>query len=566
MKHRSRCAVYTRKSSEEGLDQAFSSLDAQRQAGLDYIASQRHEGWVPITTRYDDGGRSGGTMERPALKRLLDDIAQAKIDVVVVYKVDRLSRSLADFARMMQHFEKNAVSFVSVTQQFSTTSSMGRLTLNMLLSFAQFEREVAGERIRDKIAATVRQGYWVCGRPPFGYRIQSGGEPRGLYIVPEQAEIIRRAFEEYSQSGSLLQVAKSISGDVARQGRRQCTPGFIHRVITNPVYLGKVTHTDRHGTTQVFEGRHEPIVDAVLWQQAQSAIVRAAAPPAASVKADKHWLKGKLRTIDGFAMSPSSVKRRRATGGSATGQQRIVRYYTSQGAIKHGFDACPIKTLNAQHVEDLVEAMILDHVESAGNQELVGQVKRDVELKRRLIESVVVSEDQIRVTIDKTLVDSLRDPSACRSDETAPRPAPRCLIRFTARNSDGRTIIDMPIAIKRLDGKRRIVSPGGQDLFRQIDQAGRATPNPVLVEALAKAHRYRRASTRSTVGEIARSEPCSESHVKKLIPLAYLAPAIVRSVLDGTASSTLTIDHLVAAAKHLDWQRQLQSLGMPVER
>ena len=183
-----RCAIYTRKSNEEGLDQAFNSLDAQREAGLDYIKSQKHEGWTAVEVAYDDGGFSGGTMKRPGLERLLDDIDKGRVDVVVVYKVDRLSRSLSDFARMMQLFDDKQVSFVSVTQQFNTSTSMGRLTMNMLLSFAQFEREVASERIRDKIAATKKQGYWVCGQPPLGYRVQREDEPRGLYIVTDDAE------------------------------------------------------------------------------------------------------------------------------------------------------------------------------------------------------------------------------------------------------------------------------------------------------------------------------------------------------------------------------------------
>ena len=192
-----RCAVYTRKSSEEGLDMAFNSLDAQREAGLDYIKSQKHQGWTAITTAYDDGGYSGGSTDRPDLQRLLDDIHKGRVDVVVVYKVDRLSRSLADFAQLMQTFDEHNVSFVSVTQQFNTTTSMGRLTLNMLLSFAQFEREVAGERIRDKIAATKRKGVWVCGQPPLGYRLPREGEPdfvlndRTLRVIEPEAELIR---------------------------------------------------------------------------------------------------------------------------------------------------------------------------------------------------------------------------------------------------------------------------------------------------------------------------------------------------------------------------------------
>ncbi|MEM1330039.1 MAG: recombinase family protein [Planctomycetota bacterium] len=265
-----RCTIYTRKSTEEGLDQAFNSLDAQRQAGLDYISSQKHEGWVPVETRYDNGGFSGGTLKRPALEALLADVARGRVDVVVVYKVDRLSRSLTDFARIMQIFDERGVSFVSVTQQFNTTNSMGRLTLNMLLSFAQFEREVAGERIRDKIAATKKQGYWVCGQPLLGCRLQRGYEPRGLYIVTEEAQLVREVFSRFSESRSLVGVAELLNSEGHTTKRWTSSAGpvhggkplnqkYIHGLLTNRVYIGKIRHR-RANTEEVYKGRYEPIV------------------------------------------------------------------------------------------------------------------------------------------------------------------------------------------------------------------------------------------------------------------------------------------------------------------
>ncbi|MEM9066609.1 MAG: recombinase family protein [Planctomycetota bacterium] len=274
-----RCAIYTRKSSEEGLDQAFNSLEAQREAGLDYIRSQKHEGWTTVSSQYDDGGFSGGTMKRPALEGLLTDIDRGRIDVVVVYKVDRLSRSLSDFAEMMRLFDERGVSFVSVTQQFNTTNSMGRLTLNMLLSFAQFEREVTGERIRDKIAATKKQGYWVCGQPPLGYRLQQADESRGLYVIPEEADTVRTIFDLFIESGSPVSVAESLNaqGLTTKQwtsskgrshGGQPLTPKYIHAVLTNPIYVGKIRHR-RAETTTLYDGRHEPIVTQGVWNQAR---------------------------------------------------------------------------------------------------------------------------------------------------------------------------------------------------------------------------------------------------------------------------------------------------------
>jgi len=257
MSSRLRCAVYTRKSSEEGLEQSFNSLDAQREAGRDYIKSQKHQGWTAVSTHYDDGGYSGGTTQRPALQRLLDDIARGRIDVVVVYKVDRLSRSLADFARLMQTFDEHKVSFVSVTQQFNTTTSMGRLTLNMLLSFAQFEREVTGERIYDKIAATKRKGVWVAGRPPLGYRVSRPDEAPGdrrLRIVEHEAAIVRAIFAAYLKRSSPLAVARRMNaaGHATRawkdargntRGGNRFNAATVKKILCNPVYVGKITRS-----------------------------------------------------------------------------------------------------------------------------------------------------------------------------------------------------------------------------------------------------------------------------------------------------------------------------------
>ena len=246
-----RCAIYTRKSHEEGLDQAFNSLDAQREAGLDYIRSQKHEGWEARDERYD-GGCSGGNMRRPALRRLLEDIERGGIEVVVVYKVDRLSRSLHDFAQMMRLFDERKVSFVSVTQQFNTTTSMGRLTLNMLLSFAQFEREVTGERIRDKLAATKKKGMWVGGQPPLGYRL----EERQLVVIPEEAQLVRRIFRGRLAHPSLVELAQQLDeeGFTTKRwrsrggnwhGGRRLTPKYLYRILTHPLYIGKIVHKER---------------------------------------------------------------------------------------------------------------------------------------------------------------------------------------------------------------------------------------------------------------------------------------------------------------------------------
>src|SRR4051794_16237008 len=261
--HGWRCAIYTRKSSEEGLEQAFNSLDAQREACEAYIKSQRHEGWTCLAQAYDDGGLSGATMDRPALQQLLADIQAGKVDVIVCYKVDRLTRSLADFAKIVEVFDAKGVSFVSVTQQFNTTTSMGRLTLNVLLSFAQFEREVTGERIRDKIAASKRKGMWMGGVPPLGYRAQD----HKLIIVDREAETVRFIFRRYAELGSVRLLKEELDARSIRsklrtsasgrlRGGKPFARGALYLMLQNRIYRGEIVHRE-----QSHPGEHAPIID-----------------------------------------------------------------------------------------------------------------------------------------------------------------------------------------------------------------------------------------------------------------------------------------------------------------
>jgi site-specific DNA recombinase len=269
---RRRCAIYTRKSSEEGLEQEFNSLHAQREACEAYIRSQRHEGWTCLPQSYDDGGLSGATMDRPALQQLLADIQEGRVDIVVCYKVDRLTRSLPDFAKIVEIFDAKGVSFVSVTQQFNTTTSMGRLTLNVLLSFAQFEREVTGERIRDKIAASKKKGMWMGGVPPLGYSCRD----HKLIVVPREAETVQHIFRRYAALGSvrLLQQDLNVTGIrskswISTAGRRwggkPLARGALYTMLRNRIYRGEIVHRDQH-----YPGEHEPIIDEGLWEEVQA--------------------------------------------------------------------------------------------------------------------------------------------------------------------------------------------------------------------------------------------------------------------------------------------------------
>src|SRR5580693_8764999 len=264
---KARCAIYTRKSSEEGLDQAFNSLDAQREACAAFILSQKHEGWTVLPGLYDDGGFSGGTMERPALKRLISDIEAGQIDVVVVYKVDRLTRALADFAKLVDVFDRRGVSFVSITQQFNTTTSMGRLTLNVLLSFAQFEREVTGERIRDKIAASKKKGMWMGGLVPLGYDLKG----RRLVVNPKEAKIVQEIFSQYLRLGSVAELKRyldqkrirtkaRISAGGRRFGGEPYARGGLYKLLRNEVYIGKIAHRG-----QSYVGQQPAIIEPEIW-------------------------------------------------------------------------------------------------------------------------------------------------------------------------------------------------------------------------------------------------------------------------------------------------------------
>ena len=259
---RLRCAAYTRKSTEEGLEQEFNSLDAQREACEAYIASQRAEGWTLVPDYYDDGGVSGGTLERPALKRLLADIEGGRIDVVVVYKIDRLSRSLMDFAKLVEVFDRHNVTFVSVTQSFNTTTSMGRLTLNILLSFAQFEREVIGERIRDKHAASRKKGIWMGGWAPLGYDVKD----RKLVINEAEADLVRLMFKRFARNKSGTNLVRELAKENARNKYgKLIDKGYLYRVLNNRVYLGEAVHKGMS-----YPGEHEAIIDSALWNAVHS--------------------------------------------------------------------------------------------------------------------------------------------------------------------------------------------------------------------------------------------------------------------------------------------------------
>jgi len=336
-----RCAVYTRKSSEEGLEQEFNSLDAQREACAAYIASQRSEGWVLIRDQYDDGGISGGTLDRPALQRLLSDIEDGLVDVVVVYKIDRLSRSLMDFSKLVEVFDRNNVTFVSVTQSFNTTTSMGRLTLNVLLSFAQFEREVTAERIRDKVKASRMKGIFMGGTPPYGYKPID----RKLVVDEEEAKNVRWIFSRFLEVGSATKLAQEAAKRGIRTPRgNPMSKNFLYRMLNNRAYIGEAVHK---GTG--YAGEHQRLIDQNIWAGVRSILQESPRIRANNTRTETPaLLKGLLYGSDGAAFSPTHTRK----------SGRIYRYYVSQTVLKHGTGTCAIPRVPAAEIEATVIGQI----------------------------------------------------------------------------------------------------------------------------------------------------------------------------------------------------------------
>jgi site-specific DNA recombinase len=388
-----RCAIYTRKSTEEGLDQAFNSLDAQREAAEAYVRSQAHEGWVCLKERYDDGGFTGGNMERPALQHLLTDIKAGKIDAVVTYKVDRLSRSLLDFAKMMAVFEEHRVSFVSVTQQFNTATSMGRLILNVLLSFAQFEREMIAERTRDKIAATRRKGRWCGGMPILGYDIDRHSVK--LVVNEEEAIRVRAIFALYLKHRGLLPTVEALARRgwhnkrwLTRKGRSYGGRPFIKtslaKLLSNVTYLGKVKHKD-----EIHAGEHRGIVDEAVWQRVRELLEgNRTAGSERGHKPSDALLKGLLYCgACGRAMTPSYVCRKGA---------KRYRYYMCSGVLKRGRQSCPSRSVSAGAIEQFV----VEQIRERGTSEVAAALDSGWERLRAATQAITLRRLIQRVDYD----------------------------------------------------------------------------------------------------------------------------------------------------------------------
>jgi DNA invertase Pin-like site-specific DNA recombinase len=555
-KTRIRCAIYTRKSSDEGLDQDFNSLDAQAEACAAYIASQRHEGWVANKTQYDDGGISGGTLDRPALQRLLVDIDAGLVQMVVVYKIDRLTRSLADFAKLVERFDAAGCSFVSVTQAFNTASSMGRLTLNVLLSFAQFEREVTAERIRDKIAASKKKGLWMGGMPPLGYDPHPDPKIRGLIINSEEAETVRTIFTLYNDLGCLNAVMRRASemglrsklhrfGSGRVQGGNPFSRGQIYALLRNPIYIGKIRHK-----TRVWDGLHEPITEEALWDRVQTKLQAAGARPRGRKgPADRPGttraapLMGKLRDDTGDRLTPTHTRR----------HGRQIRYYASNRLISGGTDPHGLR-LPAQSLERAVAGTIASHLVALARNH---RICAEADLQRGN-----AVRDRVRRLADR-LTDGTPDLLAALLGEGCIGKH-RIVLKLQATAladtlelepeviDPSALTIEAPFALRRRGMEGKIV-------------VGDRVPKPdrTLLRALSQAHSWV-ADLRGgkPLGEIAAATRHSESYIRTRAQLAYLAPAIQSAILEGRQPADLTLERIIRKLVPLDWDAQARLYGV----
>jgi site-specific DNA recombinase len=544
-----RCAIYTRKSSEEGLEQDFNSLEAQREACAAYIKSQAHEGWRLLPGRFDDGGFSGGSLERPALQQLLEQIREKRIDIIVIYKIDRLTRSLMDFAKLAELFEKESVSFVSVTQQFNTTTSMGRLMLNVLLSFAQFEREITGERIRDKIAASKKKGIWMGGSVPAGYDVRN----RTLIINEEQAKTVRTLFRLYTELGSVRKVwaeakragiktpARTTQGG-KKTGGKQFFPGNIYQLLSSPIYIGKLPHKG-----QIFDGNHLPIIDTAQWEAVQAGI--------AANRVDRRYrrnaknpspLAGLLYDAQGTRFTPTHTIKRDSgkryrdyvdpalTTGVTPANAHLPRIpaLEIEQAVRMGLtqffnDAKAVLAALGAGVRGAVAERAIKQAQELGADIAVATPMTWMPPLRTALEKIVLHENGIVFSIAAA---GLR--TVLLGDEGSEAARGHQASAFEYR---------VPAEIRfRRDGAMKLVIGN--------EAADPAAADQALLKTVAKAHMWAerlKLGNADSVRAIAKAEGVTASYVARVLRLGFLGPQIVEAILEGRQPDTVSADQLL---------------------
>lgn len=554
-----RCAVYTRKSTEEGLDKEFNTLEAQREAGENYIKSQKQQGWVLLPQHYDDGGYSGGTLKRPALQRLLSDVQNGNIDMIVVYKIDRLTRSLLDFSQLIKTLDAHNCSFVSVTQNFNTCDSMGKLTLNILLSFAQFEREVSAERIRDKIAATKKKGMWTGGSVPLGYDVKN----KKLVVNQEEAKIVRYLFEEYLRCRSEVQVSRNANemgyhskARKVRNSQGEVALSFNHAMINNllrnPIYIGKIPYK-----TELFDGLHKAIIPMDLWNQVQELKRlnrRERFAPSRSVK--NSLLKGLVECECCGTMTPTRCKRK----------NKYYEYYTSSKAVKEGHHLCRTGSVPAGELDRFV----LDKVRNAFKspeiiQELVHQIKPyKPEYGVREIFDIVQSVDKVFEHFEpatlQSIIKQLVDKVIIHKGKV--------VIRF---NSFGVSLLDDNIKFQNEFNKKTLEFTYNVTLARKRGRVKIVNPLPsetperdeILINAVSKAFKWQDLLERTnlTIAELARREKIDRTYMGRILKLCSLAPEIINAIIEGKQPRLLNLQVFTRNQIPLLWSEQLKKYG-----
>jgi site-specific DNA recombinase len=560
-----RCAIYTRKSTEDGLEQEFNSLDAQYEACVAYATSQRHEGWKIIPERYDDGGFSGGNMERPGLKRLLADVAAGKVDVILLYKIDRLTRSLSDFARIVDVLDEAGASFVSITQSFNTTTSMGRLTLNMLLSFAQFEREVTGERIRDKIAASKRKGMWMGGPVPLGYVVRD----RKLIIEPREADQVRHIMRRYIVVGSVRTLVEELNADGYRTKVQNRTSGAhkggclyrrgtIYHMLANRIYRGDIVHKG-----EAYPGEHERIVSEELWDEVQRAL--ALRSQGGSTRQPARWpslLINLLYDGEGRLMSPSHSSRK-APNADAAAQRRRYRYYQTRADAEGGV----AWRVTASDIEPLVRSRLATFLED--QQAIIGMAEdRSAEIINTILSSALGMAAKLRSqetgacreTIENTVrrIDLTHENIAICINIIGLRLQLGLPEASDEDDAPEEIILHCPVAKVRRGHALRLIFPPSTP---SVPQRAR---DEKLVRLVADAHAARKLVLENdgrAIASIAADQGRCRTRLAKLVGLSCLAPDIVTAIVEGRQPAKLTAKLLANIDLPLCWREQRSTLG-----
>lgn len=533
-KKKVRCAIYTRKSSEEGLEQNFNSLDAQREACEAYIKSQMHEGWFLLDKQYNDGGFSGGTMERPAFKELLKDIENDKIDIVVVYKVDRLTRSLMDFSKIIDVFDRHETSFVSITQQFNTTTSMGRLTLNILLSFAQFEREVTGERIRDKIAASKKKGMWMGGKVPLGYL----KEDKKLVVHNEDAQKVQMLFDKYLELKSVPKLMHYLKeNEIKTKTDKYFSKGQLYHLLANKIYIGKITHKDK-----IYDGEHEAIICDEIFEKVQKLLYENKVDKTCGVKSSSNSLLAGLIYDDlGNKMTPSH----------SNSHGRRYRYYISR-ALKNNEETGSVSKIPAGEVEKFVIKTTKEFLKDKKQiQNIVSEYKiskqnkliytaqniqdySELKLIRAIINKIVVSKNLIEITYNEVSIKKVLNTLANNQEIVIPD-----------KNEDLTPII--------ISKNIKITQSSRNDnlLILNAEEYDTPEPNPYLVNAIVKSFYYhKQIQAGKTIEDLQTEEGLKDSkYIRNILNLKYISPELTEQILSGTQPQDLSLQKLITMPK-----------------